>query len=189
MRESKTNNKDMCSNCKKRKVLDKECSFRFANFLFRVPARYKKHHLGWCAECAELQLKREFNTHVQQIIFPKQSLIIDWKKYVSIIKEELGIDRREIREVSEAIHDVFLAIGLLSTKRTENWEVVSWDGSSLNPKVLDTYYFGSPRLYFTREKDAVAFAAWRWWNTNFDWYVNQYGKVIPKTEILLKKMR
>jgi hypothetical protein len=96
-----------------------------------------------------------------------------WEKLV--IVKEIAPDLNAAEEMIK----ILVAVGIMSYSRTGNWDILTADGGSCNPRDLR-----GNRLYFVRENDVSYYALVAYDDSLFDWSLVQYGKVIPKSVVM-----
>lgn len=163
--------KEKCVVCKKRNRALHTIKFEMAGFKFNFCGDWA------CVQCAVRIMKRKFIRDFRPILAKKTNVPeIDWRLYLTKIQHAIATENVKKQE---NIHDVLLAIGVVSFQRRKNWDVLRYFEygpftSSIFPYAMDVR--NPLPLYFTRRKDALRFGRIR--HANESWVACRYETVI-----------
>ncbi len=173
--------KGICFRCKKEikiEIDDKKRRFSFlypykgielSIELFRFPNE--------CRECAESDFLRDFKNYVEEydLLSVKEGEVrVNWETYINMSGTYVG----------DKMTEILMSIGILSTKRLGNWDIVSSYSVGLNP-----WYQSQIYLYFKRKLDAVEYSRLKWGDTLYHWWLKKEEKnkkhlIIDKKDVL-----
>jgi hypothetical protein len=97
---------------------------------------------------------------------------VDWEVYLKYYDVPI-VDK---------MSDVLMSLGVLSTKRMGNWEIITYSDIVLNP-----LFYRQIRLYFVHEEDVKKYANLKWADAHYGWEIRKIndGKciVFDKNEV------
>lgn len=152
---------DLCSDCKKNIPGNpKDITFSYAGQTVTVFKNGSK-----CFECVKNEWIKELEELKGKFIGVLHGRVrVNWGFYIEA----------ESNGRSDALADILISIGVLSSKSEGNWNITDSDSVGLNPKFNILY------LYFTHREDAMDFVRAKYSSNLYGWKIHYRDKTIKK---------
>ena len=121
-----------------------------------------------CAACAEGEFIQNFRSYVETGYISVENGVAE----VSSLMYSEAADR-----IQNQLGGVFLGLRIFSRSRQNNWDIIAYGPIGMNPRLHDEY------VYFTRKRDARAYANLNYKDTVYDWQICSYMEVISKNQV------
>lgn len=161
----------VCFSCKKNIAeFPETITFAYRRITFKV---FKDGLI--CKACLEKEYRDLYDALTPRFLRRHGAGVhVHWDRYAKAYRE-----RSEWNREATDLLRLLYAIGVLSYDPANCWDI-SWNGLSFAPR----RYRGSEQLYFTKRKDAEAYAAAILTNTKYKWELRLVADVISEHEIL-----